>query len=70
MIALEQSPVQSDPRIVGGTLVFRGTRVSAQTLLDYLDSGEGLESFLEDFPSVEKASALLFLKIAREDCHS
>lgn len=39
-----------DPDILGGTPVFRGTRVSFQTLADYLEGGETLDEFLDDFP--------------------
>ena len=42
--------VHSDPEIMGGTLVFVGTRVPFQTLLDYLEAGDPLSEFLEDFP--------------------
>jgi uncharacterized protein (DUF433 family) len=66
MITLNQSPVISDPEILNGTLVFRGTRVPAQTLLDYLDDGITLLDFLENFPSVRKTDAVEFLKLARE----
>lgn len=66
MIHLTQSPVVSDPEILGGTLVFRGTRVPAQTLLDYLDDGITLMDFLENFPSVQKTDAIEFIKLARE----
>ncbi len=64
---LNHSPVHSDPRVLGGTLVFRNTRVMAQTLLDYLASGDSMEVFLEHFPTVERDDALEFLKLARED---
>lgn len=70
MITIEQSPVHSDPMVVGGTLVFRGTRVKAQTLLDYLDAGDTLRDFLEDFPTVNEDDANFFLLLAREDSNS
>lgn len=70
MITLDHSPVQSYPRILGGTLVFQGTRVKAQTLLDYIASGDPLEEFLEDFPSVNRRDAELFLQLAREESHT
>jgi len=66
MIALDHSSVQSDPGVLGGTLVFKGTRVKAQTLLDYLAAGDSLEDFLEDFPSVNRSDAKLFLQLASE----
>lgn len=66
-MTIDHSPVHSDPKILGGTLVFRGTRVKAQTLFDYLDSGDSLEDFLADFPTVSRDDATLFLKLAREE---
>ncbi len=69
MINLEQSPVHSDPEVMGGALVFRGTRVKVQALLDYLSAGETLEVFLEHFPTVNRQNALDFLKLAHEDSH-
>jgi len=51
---------------MGGTLVFRGTRVPAQTLLDYQNDGYGLEEFLDFFPSVNKEDAQLFLEMLQD----
>jgi uncharacterized protein (DUF433 family) len=70
MLTLDHSPVHSDPRVLGGTLVFTGTRVKAQTLFDYIDAGDTLEDFLEDFPTVDRADATLFLQLAREENNS
>lgn len=70
MLTIEQSPVHSESKVLGGTLVFRGTRVKAQTLLDYLDAGDTLRDFLEDFPTVNEHDANLFLQLAREDNYS
>ena len=70
MVTLEHSPVNSDPRVLGGTLVFRNTRVIAQSLLDYLDAGDSLDDFLADFPTVKREDALHFLQIAREESYS
>ena len=58
---------------MGGTLVFRGSRVPAQTLLDYLDDGYSLGEFLDMFPSVDRDDAEEFLRLARgasDDDHS
>ena len=44
-------PLHSDPEVMGGTPVFVGTRVPAQTLVDYLEGGDSLDEFLADFPS-------------------
>lgn len=65
MITLERSPVHSDPELMGGTLVFRGTRVPAQTLLDYMRDGYDLDGFLKEFPSVNRADAEEFLRLVR-----
>jgi uncharacterized protein (DUF433 family) len=65
MMTLSRSPVHSDPALMGGTLVFRGSRVPAQTLLDYLDDGYTLDEFLDMFPSVERGDALEFFRLAR-----
>ena len=62
MITLERSPIHSDPDILGGTLVFRGTRVPAQTLLDYLDDGYIVTTITENFPSVTVEDAEAFLE--------
>ncbi len=59
-------PVHSDPEILGGTPVFVGTRVHAQTLFDYLADGCDLEEFLDNFPTVSREQALLLLEQASE----
>jgi len=66
MITLSHSPVHSDPALLGGTLVFRGTRVPVQTLLDYLNDGYCLQEFLEFFPSVQEEDARLFLEMVQD----
>ena len=57
--------VHSDPQISGGTPVFVGTRVPVQALFDYLEGGETLDEFLDQFPSVSKQQALAALDLAR-----
>ncbi|MDE0101050.1 MAG: DUF433 domain-containing protein [Bryobacterales bacterium] len=61
-----RSVVHSDPRISGGTPVFRGTRVPVQSLFDYLEGGETIEQFLDQFPSVSEEQALATLGLARD----
>jgi uncharacterized protein (DUF433 family) len=56
--------VHSDPDILGGTPVFIGTRVPVRTLLDYLEGGEPLEEFLDNFPTVTREQAVAFLEEA------
>lgn len=55
------SVVHSDPEIMGGTPVFRGTRVPFQTLIDYIEAGHPLADFLDDFPSVSREQAIAAL---------
>jgi uncharacterized protein (DUF433 family) len=52
----------SDPGILGGTLVFKGTRVPVQSLFDHLKAGDSIEDFLEGFPSVKRSQVLAVLK--------
>ncbi len=58
--------VSRDPEVVGGELVFSGTRVPARTLVDYLKADHTLESFLDDFPSVSREQAKGYLEISLE----
>ena len=58
--------VHRDPEILGGTPVFFGTRVPARILFEYLEAGDSLEVFLEQFPSVTREQAVAALEIARE----
>lgn len=56
--------VHSDPDILGGTPVFIGTRVPVRVLLDYLEGGDPLEEFLDNYPSVSREQAIGFLEEA------
>ena len=60
------SVVHSDPEISGGIPVFRGTRVPVRSLFDYLEGGETLDQFLDQFPSVSKRQVLAALDLARD----
>ena len=55
-----------DKDILGGTPVFRGTRVPVQNLFDYLEGGETLEDFLDGFPTVTREAALAALEEAKD----
>jgi len=57
--------IHSDPDILHGTPVFVGTRVPVHNLLDYLEAGDSLREFLEDFPSVTREQAVAALKLAQ-----
>ena len=52
--------------ILGGTPVFRGTRVPIQNLFDYLEGGETIEDFLEGFPTVSRETAIAALEEAKD----
>jgi len=58
--------VQQSPKILGGTPVFAGTRVPVQTMLDYLEAGDRLDDFLDQFPTVTRDQAVAFLEFATE----
>lgn len=62
---IKQGVVESDPEILGGTVVFVGTRVPAQTLFDYFEANQNLDEFLDDFPAVKREQAILFMQY----CH-
>ena len=52
--------------ILGGTPVFKGTRVPIKTLWDYLKAGDSIEVFLEDFPSVKRDQAIALIERAQK----
>ncbi len=57
--------INIDPETMGGTPVFTGTRVPVQFLFDYLETGETLDEFLENYPSVAKYQAVEVLEKAK-----
>jgi uncharacterized protein (DUF433 family) len=57
--------IVKDPDLLGGTAVFRGTRVPFRALLDYLEAGQTLDEFLDDFPTVSRAAAISALELAK-----
>ena len=63
---LPTSVVHSDPEIMGGTPVFVGTRVPAQSLFDYLEGGDTLDEFLRQFPTATREQAVAALEQARD----
>jgi len=60
-----KSVIVQDPDIHSGELVFRGTRVPFGTLLDYLEGGETLDEFLEQYPGVSREHAIAALEEAK-----
>src|SRR6185436_14616312 len=60
-----ESVIVSDPEILGGTPCFRGTRVPVDSLIDYLEAGDTLDEFLDNFPSVSREAAIAALEEAK-----
>ncbi len=62
----QETLVQRSEDILGGTPVFAGTRVPVQTLFDYLEEGDTLDEFLDDFPAVSREHAVKVLERMKE----
>lgn len=60
------SVVHSDPEILGGTVVFVGTRVPARILFEFLSAGDGLDKFLDAYPTVSRDQAVALLELAED----
>jgi uncharacterized protein (DUF433 family) len=60
-----ESVVVKSGEVLGGTPVFAGTRVPFQTFIEYLEAGETLNAFLDDFPTVSREQAVSALELAK-----
>jgi uncharacterized protein (DUF433 family) len=60
-----ESVIVQDPDILSGQPIFRGTRVPFQALLDYLEGGDTLDEFLEQYPGVSREQAIGALEEAK-----
>lgn len=58
--------ITSSPDRLGGTPVFAGTRAPVRSLLDYLEAGDSLDVFLDEFPSVTREHAVAVLNLAEQ----
>jgi len=58
--------IVSDAGILGGTPVFRGTRVPVQSLFDHLEAGDSIDEFLTGFPSVRREQVIAVLEESRQ----
>lgn len=63
---MEYGAISIDPETMGGTPVFTGTRVPIQTLFDYMEGGDDLNEFLDDYPTVSKELAIQVLEMAKK----
>jgi uncharacterized protein (DUF433 family) len=61
---MNYGPINIDRETMGGTRVFTGTRVGIQSSFDYIETGETLDEFLENFPSVKKDLTIQVLEMA------
>lgn len=59
--------IQTDPNILGGIPTFRGTRVPIKTFFDYIEGGESINEFIDDFPTVTKQDILILLDSLKSD---
>ena len=71
MLTLEEEqivrlPITSDPEVLSGATVFRGTRVPVAALLDNLSAGLTLDEFLDNFPTVTREQALQVLEFSKD----
>jgi len=58
----KNSVVKVDPEIMSGTPCFAGTRVPVRILVDYIEGGETLDEFLEQYPTISREQAVAFLE--------
>ena len=66
MKKIDHNLVEIDPEKLGGTPVFRGTRVPIQNLFDCLETGESIDDFLKQFPTVEREQVMAVLEESKE----
>src|SRR3954451_13077529 len=62
LMAMDSSVISATPGVMSGAPVFKGTRVLAQTLIEYLEAGDSIDDFLEGFPSVSREQVIAFLE--------
>ena len=58
--------INIDTEILGGTPVFDGTRVPVKNLFDYLETGESIDEFLEDFEGVKREQVIKVLELSEK----
>ncbi|MBU1820713.1 MAG: DUF433 domain-containing protein [Bacteroidetes bacterium] len=63
---MEGRIINIDPEILGGTPVFHGTRVPIKNLFDYLESGETIDYFLDDFEGVTREQVVKLLEMSQK----
>lgn len=61
-----EDAVSRNPKVMNGALVFAGTRVPVEILIQHLAAGDSLDDFLDGFPSVSREQAVAYLEMAAE----
>jgi uncharacterized protein (DUF433 family) len=67
VLSMSKPLIVKDPEILGGTAVFAGTRVPIHILFEHLESGDRLDDFLDNYPTVTREQAVQLLERAAED---
>ena len=63
---MDTGVINIDPEILGGTPVFSGTRVPIKNLFDYLETGDSIETFLQDFEGVRREQVVKVLEMSQK----
>ncbi len=63
---MKDTAIDTDADVLGGTPVFRGTRVPVRILIEHLEAGDRLDDFLESYPTVSRIQAVEVLEQAKE----
>lgn len=66
MAVRKEEVVSRDPNVMNGALVFTGTRVPVEILVQHLTAGDSLDVFLDDFPGVSREQAIAYLEMTPE----
>ena len=69
-MAVPQPLVTRSEKVMSGAVVFAGTRVPVQTLIDYIEEGSRIDDFLEDFPTVSREHAVAVLELMKDSVMS
>ena len=69
-MAVPQPLVTHSEKVMSGAVVFAGTRVPVQTLIDYIEEGGRIDDFLEDFPTVSREHAVAVLELMKDSVMS
>lgn len=66
MTVNKEDVVSRNPKVMNGALVFKGTRVPVEILIQHLTAGDSLDVFLDDFPGVSREQAIAYLEMTPE----